>query len=433
MPDKMPEGSGSITTREEELTTPARPSRLVAVAGFGVLGLTIMINATDRQVFLPLLPAIRSEYGLSLPAGGLLATVFTLGMALAGLPAGYIVDRFSRKTVLLASIVVYSLGTLATPLAAGLADMAAYRIVSGFGEGMQAAALFAVAGGYFFRRRTLALGGIATAFGLGSFLGPNLGVQFAQAYQSWRAPFFLLGACGFVVVVIAGFVVSSRITERAVDLVDRVASYEHVPASPYNRNSIALAASALVGGLVFYGFLGLYPTYLISELHYSAGEAALATSFAGFGTMLSIGAGWLSDRVNQRTVLIVSYLALAATSVAVYQTHLAVGWQCVLAFLMGALGLGFIWSNTNSALQRSVRPEKVGRASGLFITTYYTAAAVSGLLFAALVDWLGWSQAGLWQITLLSVVGVVAVAFVRTPQLITGIVRRDSDHAHSNL
>src|SRR6266542_4900865 len=154
----MPTNAGPAGGRSNLANAPV-PGLVVAV-GFLVLALSFMVNAMDRSVFAPLLPAIRQEYGFGLQAGGLLATGFTLGMAIAVVPAGHLIDRFSRKTVLLVSIVIYSLGTLATPLASGFGEMAAYRILSGFGEGMQAAALFAAVGAFFHHRRGLALGGV---------------------------------------------------------------------------------------------------------------------------------------------------------------------------------------------------------------------------------------------------------------------------------
>lgn len=139
-------------------------------------------------------------------------------------------------------------------------------------------------------------------------------------------------------------------------------------------------------------------------------------SLLGFGGMTAILGGWLGDRVNQRNLLIISLLAVSAISVCIYETQATVGVQCVFAFLMGAFGLGFIYPNTNSAIQRAVRPTQIGRASGLFVTGYYGPAAFSGLLFAALVDSFGWSRAGMLQVTVLPLLGVVALAFVRPAQ-----------------
>src|SRR6266568_2726723 len=155
MSQLMPADAGTLPA-PDTVRTPVRASRIAVTAGFVILALSYMINAMDRQVFFPLLPSINAEYGFSLPAGGFLATGFTLGMAVAGVPAGFLLARRSRKQVLIVSIVVSSLGTLATPLAVGYADMMAYRLVSGLGEGMQSAALFAAVGAYFFHRRALA-------------------------------------------------------------------------------------------------------------------------------------------------------------------------------------------------------------------------------------------------------------------------------------
>ncbi|MER6957874.1 MFS transporter [Streptomyces sp. NPDC000618] len=382
--------------------------------GFLLIVLSYMVNAMDRQVFPPLLPNIRAEYGFSLEQGGLLATNFTLGMALAGLPAGYLLDRFRRKTVLLASIVIYSLGTMATPLATGFADMTLYRIVSGFGEGMQSAAIFAAIGAFFAHRRGLAFGFIGVGYSVGVFIAPLIGVRLMSAHGTWHSPFYLFGTAGLLIAFAALFLVKTGLTEHSAEKVASTRTYAYMPASAYNRNTIALAVHSVVSGVALYGFLGLYPTYLITSLHYSAEQAALAMSLLGFGGMTAVFGGWLGDRFNQRNLLILSLLAVSAISVCIYQTHASVTVQCLFAFLMGAFGLGFIYPNTNSAMQRAVRPEQIGRASGLFVTGYYGPAAFSGLLFAALVESFGWSRAGLLQVTVLPLLGVIALTFVRT-------------------
>ncbi|MFI5792925.1 MFS transporter [Streptomyces sp. NPDC051677] len=387
-------------------------SRVMIAVGFLLVVLSYMVNAMDRQVFPPLLPDIRQDYGFSLEQGGLLATNFTLGMALAGLPAGYLLDRFRRKTVLLVSIVIYSVGTMATPLATGFADMTLYRVVSGFGEGMQSAAVFAAVGAFFAHRRGLAFGVIGAGYSIGVFLAPLIGVQLMSMHGTWRSPFYLFGTAGLLIAAASLFLVKAGLTEQSTAKAVSTRTYEFMPASAYNRNTIALAVHSVVSGVAVYGFLGLYPTYLITSLHYTAGQAALAMSLLGFGGMTSVLGGWLGDRMNQRNLLIASLSAVSVIAVCIYETQAGVGVQCVFAFLMGAFGLGFIYPNSNSAMQRAVRPEQIGRAAGLFVTSYYGTAAFSGLLFAALVDSFGWSRAGLLQVTVLPLVGVAALVFV---------------------
>jgi MFS family permease len=395
--------------------TVSAPAGTAAITlGFTVLCLSYMLNAMDRQVFYPLVPEIREEFGFSLDQAGLLATGFTLGLALTGVPAGYLLDRMSRKTIVIASVLVYSAGTVAIPLAAGFLDMAAYRLLSGVGEGVQATAIYAIIGAYFFHRRALAAGFIGVAFGLGVFLGPVVGQALAAAGGTWRIPFYVFGVAGLIMALILLVTVPRAMSEAVAGRAGTAdtANYDHLPASPYNRNSLAFAITSAVSGLVFYGFLGLYPTFLREQLAFAPGQAALAASLVGFGAMMALPVGWLADRVDQRILLAVGFVGTAVSTLLAYTVATGAAAQYVLAFLIGTFASGVLFTNCTTVLQRSVRPEHVGRGAGLFILTYYVAAAVSGLIFARLVAGIGWQGAGLVQLTLLPLLGLAALVLV---------------------
>lgn len=410
----------STTGQSPGETSPTTLTKTSIAIGFAVLCASYMLNAMDRQIFYPLLPEIRAELGFSLEQGGLLATGFTLGLALAGPPAGYLADRLSRKAIILVSVLVYSLGTLAIPLAVGFADMSAYRLVSGIGEGVQATALYAVIGAFFFHRRALAAGVVGVAFGLGVFLGPLFGSELATGWGTWRAPFFVFAAAGLIMSLIIAATVSRTMTEAVTGSggAPGEVSYEHVPASPYNRNTLGVGIACAVSGLVFYGYLGLYPTFLREALGFAPDQAAFAVSMGGLGAMMALPAGWLGDRMNQARLLMLAMAATAVTAYLMYRVATTPSEQYLLSFLMGTFASGFLFTNCSTAMQRAVRPEHVGRGAGLFILTYYVAAAFSGLLFARLVGSLGWDGAGLWQLTLLPIVGIAGLLLVDPSKMV---------------
>src|ERR1700756_825535 len=99
---------------ETTLTTPKQAPRRAPIAMFAVLLGSYVINAMDRQLFPLLVPEVRRQYNFSLSDVGLLSTVFTLGMALAGLPTGYLLSRLSRKAVLQAGVALFSVCTVFT-------------------------------------------------------------------------------------------------------------------------------------------------------------------------------------------------------------------------------------------------------------------------------------------------------------------------------
>ena len=146
------------------MRTFARLPFAAALGALLIVAATYVVNAMDRMVFATLLPSVGKEHAFTLAAGGFLATIFTLGLGVAGLPGGLLFDRMSRKTVAVIGIVVYSICTMLTCLSVGFYDMAAYRAVSGIGEAFQNAAIFTMAGAYFSRNRTLAFGLLNAAY-----------------------------------------------------------------------------------------------------------------------------------------------------------------------------------------------------------------------------------------------------------------------------
>lgn len=390
-----------------------RLRRAVALTTFVVLALTYVLNAMDRQVFPVLLPKIRADLGFSLGAGGLLATIFTLGIGIAGLPTGYLLDRFSRRTVMALGILIFSAFTLLTAVATGFGDMLVYRTLSGVGEAMQNAALFSAVGAYFFATRALAVGSLNFAYGVGSFLGPVLGAAAAGSLGAWQAPFWIFGLIGLVLTVVVWVGVSRRFTEQVEQTSPAgPATFSHVPARLYNRNLLLLAVTAALVGIAMYGYIGLYPTFLQEHLGFTQGDAAFAASMFGIGALMGLPAGWLGDHFNQRTIMIVSLVAGAILGFLLFNGPTGYVAQLVLSFAEGAIASGFLFVNIYSSMQRAVQPSMVGRASGLYVASFYVPSALAGYLFSALVAGAGWGGAAIWQLTILPLLGVVALLFV---------------------
>ena len=400
-----------------------RLTKTVALASLVMLAGSYVVNAMDRQVFPILLPGIRSQYHFSLSQGGLLATIFTLGIGVAGLPTGYLLDRMSRKSVILLGILIYSVFTMLTALATGFGDMFAYRALSGVGEALQNGALFSAVGAYFYTRRAMALGTLNFAYGLGGFLGPLIGARIAGGGADWRAPFWTFGliGIGFVVLLAAGIRKSFTEREDNTGAKGPVLRTGNVPAVLFNRNVLLLGLTAVVVGISMYGYIGLYPTFLETKLHLSTGQASLAASMFGLGALLGIPAGWLGDRFNPRVVMLVAILVGSVIGYLIFNGPVTAGPQYALSFAEGAIASGFLFVNIYSAMQRSVRPHAIGRVSGLYVAAFYIPAAFAGYMFSALVEGTGWGGAGIWQLTVLPLIGAAALLFI-DPRRMSSVV-----------
>lgn len=416
----------------EAVRTSGGPPRSWRVTAIGIVVLVVLaasyaINAADRQVFPVLLSSINKHYGFPLAAGGFLSTIFTLGIGIGGIPAGRLLDRLSRKTVMLIGIAVYSAFTILTPLAFGFADMAAYRTMSGVGESLQNAALFSAVGAYFYARRSLALGVLNVSYGIGSALGPLIGARLFTASGSWALPLYVFGIAGFLFVLIILLTVNKAYTEAKDTGREQPGAGDDsspLPGTLLNRTTVFLCLACAAGGLSLYSYLGLYPTFLQSHLGLSVNDSGLAASMFGIGSLVaSIPSGYLGDRFGNRIIVQVSFLCAIVVAALMFMVATSTAEQTVLSFLEGAFGSGFVYVNLYAALQRSIHPSLVGRASGAFVTFFYLPSAVAGYLFAQLVNATGWAGAAVVQLMCFPLVGAILMIFVRIPERTVGTPR----------
>jgi DHA1 family inner membrane transport protein len=389
----------------------------VAIAMYCVLLASYALNAADRQLFPLLAHDVRQEYGFSLADTGLLTTIFTLGLAVAGLPTGYLLTRFSRKTVLLLGIAIFSTATTLVVLSTGFYDMLAYLAATGVGEAMQLTVMIAIAANYFARHRAAAIGSMNVFFGMGAFSSPVVGSILVANYRSWRIPMIVFGVAGFLMITVIALTVRAWFSEtnRAAD------ARADLCGAPVllNRNTVILTILSVIGGLVLYGFTGMYPTFLREGLHYSPKMTGIVTSFYGVGALTSIAGGWLGDRFSPRLVLSSAFFCIAGLGYLCFQGPHAIVPQTIMTFAYGAIGSGTLYVNLAAYHVKAVRSSLASRASGMFVSSLYAAAAAAGYLMGGLASRAGWALAGEIQISLLSVVAGCFAFALRPSQMST--------------
>ncbi|HTJ99944.1 MAG TPA: MFS transporter [Bordetella sp.] len=380
---------------------------------FCILLLSYIVNAMDRQLFSVLATDVRTALGLGLPQVGLAATVFTLGMGLAGMPTGYLLEKMSRRSVVILGLVIFSAATYLTAYATGLSDLLVYRFISGLGEAMQLTALLAIGTTYFHAHRAVAASSLNFTFGIGAVLGPNIGAAILGATH-WQAPFMVFGLLGAVALVLIVILVRPWFTEvqaaddAAANALTDAATETGVADTVWAWTPMTLALATVFAGLSIYGYLGLYPTYLREALGFAPGQAALAVSFYGFGALLSLLGGWLGDRYNYRRLLFVSLL-ISAVSGALLFTGLekSLALHILFSFVFGGAISGMAYANLSAGIIKSVRRSKASHASGLFVAALYIPAAFAGYLLGELKVSFGWTPAGLIQIAGCAVIAAI--------------------------
>src|ERR1700704_517233 len=360
-------------------------AKAFALLGIAIILGSYVINAMDRTLFPLILPEGRREFGFALPEAGLMPTVFTTGMALAGLPTGYLRSRYERKSVTQIGMFIFSAATLLTVMAAGFADMLAYRALTGIGEAMQLTALLAIVSSYFAQHRAVGIGALNCSYGVGAVLGPLLGAGMLSAFGTWRAPMIGFGIMGLAIMVLVALFVGGAVSEIRIAPDAKGAATIGGAETLRTRNTVLLVLLSCIPGLAIFGFLGMYPTYLREQLHFTPDDTGKIMSIYGLGVLTSGGGGLIGDRFSMRPVLMVSFLIAAGIGWLLFNGPADFAAQATLSFAFGVAFSGAIYVNLAAYHIAAVNGRLSGRASGIFVTSFYAAASVAGYA----IGWLG--------------------------------------------
>jgi MFS transporter, AAHS family, 4-hydroxybenzoate transporter len=148
-------------------------------------------------------PALIKAWGLPGPAFANTFVMSSIGIMIGALASGPIGDRTGRKPVLLASLVVLGVSSLACTQVSAIGDLVMLRLITGIGIGMLLPATVALSSDYLPER--LRAGGIMIVFTgapLGGFAGGML-VSYLLPTHGWTVIFWIGGILPLLLLPIA--------------------------------------------------------------------------------------------------------------------------------------------------------------------------------------------------------------------------------------
>jgi DHA1 family inner membrane transport protein len=379
-----------------------------AMAMFGLLLVTYILMVADRFLVSMLATDIRGALDLSIPNMFALTTMFTLGLGIGGLPAAALIARFSRKAVLLTGLILLSTATLLFTKATGFATMFVFIVLQGVGMSFLATAMFSLSTSYFAANRVAALGLVNLCFGLGSLLGHRIIGEMRTALGSWESPMLIFGFTGIALAVAIAIFVRpwfSEVKAAAKHLVDSGGAD-----TLKNHNTILLAIMSGLYGMIIYGFLGTFPSYMRGVLELPAADVGAIMMWFGVGGLTSYYGGKLGDKFSSKAVLSSCSFALGIVTLFLFQPDLSVFTYKLLAALVGVFGAAIVYTNLAGGHVKALKRTLTSKGSGMFVTSVYGGAAMGGYTMGLLVENYSWKFAGQIQISLLCMV-IAVLAF----------------------
>ena len=382
--------------------------------------------------------AVIDEFGVSAASIVILSTIGSISSGFLQYGFAALTRRFRRRSLLGSGGLVMGAATAAQAFAASFPPFAVFNIVSRIGGSPQHPVGNALLAEQFPPTR------IGSAIAV-HVAGGNIGtvfVGFAAALTigliGWRGAVLALGS----VAVVVAIAILVAVREAPPSEADRTAA--ETPVRHLYRKVLVdrdlrwvYAAAVLGGGSRGLGVLNIFvPLYLAEAVGLDAGTIGLM-----YGVLLAASvpgplvAGWLSDRVGRKPVIIGVYLGGAA-SIALF----VLAGQNIVWLWAGIIALSlfsFVESPQLQALLADVTPRHLRDAA---FSTYFALAfgvgSMWGIVYGVVIDVAAQGDQGgglttvFWLMALASILAALATLKIRIPEgrgtyyLIAAIIRR---------
>lgn len=251
----------------------------------------------------PLLPLIRDAFSLSYAQSGFAVSAYSLSLGLSNAPMGALADRIGWRRVIAAGLVLTGVGSIAIALAGSYVQLLILLVTLGIVSGTyHAPAASLLAHAFPAKVRGAAMGLHITGGHLSFFATPLVAALVVAAVGTWRAPYLAFAAAP----IVAGILVWSlapRDRDQHPGGGAGVFAFREVWA--VFRSVGPIVSVSVLFQILYAAVFAFLTLYLVDARGFAAPVAA-----ALFGVPQLVGvagaplAGWLSDRLGRRAVIV---------------------------------------------------------------------------------------------------------------------------------
>jgi MFS transporter, DHA1 family, multidrug resistance protein len=369
-----------------------RPSYaiLIAISTVGPLALNI---------FMPSMPGLQAEFGVTYGVVQLTLTLYLIGMAACQLVYGPLSDRVGRRPMLLGGLVLFVLASLMAALAPSIEVLIAARLLQAMGGAAGIVLARAMVRDVFDRETSASvISYITMAFVVAPMVAPALG-GLIDGYFGWRGDFWLLAVFGAIVLIATWKMLPEThgLTNPAGTGMGLVTGAVRLFAMPRFRGyTLTLSFTSTV----FFAFLGGAPHIMIDVLHrISAGYMT--------GNFLS---GRYTRKVGIDRMIMTGCLVTLAGGLLCFMAAVSGVLSPATLFLpmaLAALGNGLTIPN-GTAGAISVDPRLTGAAAGWSGFSQMAFGATASQIVGSLQN--DWPTAVFWFMAAASLLALVTHA-----------------------
>ncbi|HWY67245.1 MAG TPA: MFS transporter [Terriglobales bacterium] len=333
----------------------------------------IFVYGTVASLLGTLLPSLSARFHLSPEQNGYIAAVQAVGVALATLVAGPLMDSKGVKVTLVGGLALMLVSLIGLLAAVGGSTLIVAILILGVGSGTVIVAANHLAGQVDERQRASAVNLANTFFGLGGLATPFIAANLLSGNPIRLAYLVAALTAGALLMTL-----SARTPIRAKESfhISQLAKIE-----PKNLLLLLCSVSFLYVGceIAFWNWL---PKYLMSR----GNDARTALNILGFGFACGMIAGRLLAlpllrRLSAAAVCILAGIGMAAATFAV--VHIASSTLAFVAVFLSGVAMGPVFPSALGITSDSF-PLMTGTCIGLVITAGWCGAAISSWIIGSI-------------------------------------------------
>jgi predicted MFS family arabinose efflux permease len=393
---KRPDASGPAAPADPQLS-----ERLLLL----VLAAVQFTAVVDFLIIMPLGPQYMRVFGINAAQFGLIVSSYAVSAGLAGIAAGFYLDRFDRKRALLVLYLGFTLGTLCCALAPSYLLLVLARAAAGAFAGVTGALILAIIGDVVpGQRRGAAMGLVMSSFSVASICGVPLGLVLASS-MSWHVPFLALAVLSAGVLAGAAVVLPplrthmqhNRDEHPAARMLAVISHADH-------RKAFVFMAALTSTGFVIFPYLS---TYMVANAGLTEKQLPLIYLSGGLCTVFTMNwIGRWADRAGKLKVF--TLMSLAAAVPILLLTNLPrVPIYCAIAVsTLFMICMSGRMVPAMALLTGSIEPEYRGGFMSINSSVQQFASGLAAYVSGQLI---GQSSTG--QMTHFPIIGLIATAF----------------------
>lgn len=360
-------------------------SRAGSTATIGLCLAIALLEGLDLQSAGVAGPRMAKEFSLAVAQMGWAFSAGAIGLLPGAALGGRLADRFGRKRVLMASVALFGLFSLATTHVWSFESLLVARLMTGLGLGAAMPNLIALcseAAGP--RGRSTAVGAMYCGMPFGAAIAAVIGIL-SVGEASWRHVFYVGGFGPIVMLPLLG--VFLRESQQFVAAGSGTATPGVTHAlwrEGRTRTTLALWVSYLGTLVVLYFLMNWLPSMVLTRglTHVQANLVIMMFNIGGGTGAVAIAA--IMDRFGRRGTVVGMYVGIAAVlavlAMAGNGTSMAVGGLLCGFFLVG--GQSVLYALAGHAYPTEVRGTGVGAAVAVGRLGSFLGPLVAGQLLA---------------------------------------------------